>query len=91
MRRSRRNLARIEELAEARFLYHRIDAAGLFPAPEDDRWLAEFPDGPLKEAARRLLRLADPAAVDGRPEGATPEVAARALGELYAMFREVPA
>ncbi|MCX7426722.1 MAG: DNA repair exonuclease [Planctomycetia bacterium] len=84
-------LGRIEELADARFLYHRIDAAGLFPAPEDDRWLAEFPDGPLKEAARRLVRLADPVAVDGRPEGATPEVATRALGELYAMFREVPA
>ena len=84
-------LGRIEELADARFLYRRIDDTGLFPAPEDDRWLAEFPDGPLKEAARRLFRLADPTAVDSRPEDPTPEVAARALGELYAMFREVPA
>ena len=84
-------LARIEEIAASRFPFHRIDATGLFPAPEDDRWLAEFPDGPLKEAARRLQRLADPANVDGRAHYATPEVATRALVELYAMFSKVNA
>jgi DNA repair exonuclease SbcCD nuclease subunit len=84
-------LARIEQLAAARLAFHRIDAAGLLPAPEDERWLASLPDGPLREAAARLGRLADPAMLDGRPEGATPEVAARAMLELFALFSEVQA
>jgi DNA repair exonuclease SbcCD nuclease subunit len=78
-------LARISEVAGARVLYHRIDAASLLPAPTDDRWLADLPEGPIRAAARRLQRWADPAAVDGRPEGAAPEVAARALFDLYAI------
>ncbi|MBN1911355.1 MAG: DNA repair exonuclease [Pirellulales bacterium] len=110
----RDELARIEELAAARFLYHRIDAAGLLPAPDDDGWLAGLADGPLKETARRLVALADPNTTDGgkgarhllceapegpfrqkvpgtfsaRPDFATPEVAARALIELYALLGE---
>ncbi|MBN1588518.1 MAG: DNA repair exonuclease [Pirellulales bacterium] len=78
-------LVRIEELAAARFLFHRIDASRLLPGAEDDRWLADLPQGPLRETARRLQSWAGAEPVEGRPDCATPEVAARALVELYAM------
>lgn len=84
-------LARIAEIAESRLLYYRMNTAGLLPAPQDDRWLAAMPEGPLKEAAARLQRLADPTVYDDRSEGATPEVAARALVELSTLMSEAPA
>jgi DNA repair exonuclease SbcCD nuclease subunit len=82
-------LARIEEILAARFPFHRIDRGGLVPAPEDDRWLADFPPGPLKDAAGRLRELSDPAVTQGRPDYATPEIATRALVELYSILSKV--
>ena len=82
-------LRRIEELLSARLLFGRCDGAQLLPAPADDGWLAGVPAGPLQDAARRLQELAVPAAA-GRPDGATPEVAAHALVELYALVEEAP-
>lgn len=81
-------LRRIEEIIAAReFLYQRVDGDRLLPAPNDDGWLAELPAGPLRETARRLRSWADPGAADGRPEYASPEVATRALLELYALWQ----
>jgi len=42
----------------------------------------------MRESGARLRDLADPAYAGRRPEGATPEVAARALLELYAHLGE---
>ncbi|NLE37277.1 MAG: DNA repair exonuclease [Pirellulaceae bacterium] len=86
----RDELSRIDEIAAARSLFHRIDASRLLPAPEDDRWLDDLPDGPIRAAARRLQALANSEATDGTPERASseatsPEVAARALFDLYAI------
>jgi len=83
------DLARIEELAEARFLYSHVDRSGLLPEPQDDGWVAKLPVGPLQETARWLQRLSEPTVVEGRPENATPEVATQALLKLYAMLHEV--
>jgi len=82
-------LTRIEELATARFLFRRIDHSRLFPHPEDDSWLKGLPAGPLQEAAARLQTLSDRTVAEGRAEYASPEVATRALVELYAMLKTV--
>jgi hypothetical protein len=81
--------ARIREIVQSRFLFGRIDDSGLSPHPEDDSWLANVPAGVLREAAQRLRELSEPAFAGERPEGATPEVATRALMELYALVNEV--
>jgi DNA repair exonuclease SbcCD nuclease subunit len=81
-------LTRIDELVRARFLYGRIDHAKLLPAPQDESWLANLPVGLMREVAGRLKTLSDPTATDGRPDYATPEVASRALLELYRMTGE---
>jgi DNA repair exonuclease SbcCD nuclease subunit len=81
-------LARLRELAEARFLYARIDDTGLLPSPGDDRWISEVPLGLLREAAERLRQWSDPHFAGPRPEAASPEVAARALLQLYRLTRE---
>jgi len=86
-RSNRTELDRIEELVRARFLYGRIDVSGLVPRPDDDAWLDALPAGVLHDVARRLQELSDPAAID-RPDFATPEVATRALLELYRMNAE---
>jgi hypothetical protein len=82
-------LIRIGELVESRFLFGRIRAQDLLPSPEDDRWLARLPAGAVRQAAERLRALADPTSHAARPEGASPEVAAWALMELYEIAREV--
>jgi len=81
-------LARIEELVAARFLYGRIDTSHLAPRPGDDRWLDILPAGVLRESARRLQTLSDPTYSTDRPDFASPAVATRALLELYRMVRE---
>ncbi len=81
-------LTRLDELVQARFLYGRLDASGLAPSPDDDRWLDTLPVGALREAAKRLRALSDPAHSADRPDYATPAVANRALIELYRMARE---
>ncbi|MEK7409316.1 MAG: DNA repair exonuclease [Acidobacteriota bacterium] len=84
-------LARVRELIGARFLFGRLDESGLRPAPEDDQWFERLPDGVLRETAVRLRVLADPSYQGPRREGATPEVAAQALMDLYKLAGEVGA
>jgi len=84
---ARSELTRIEELLEARFLYGRADFSQLLPAPEDDAWVAELPPGIMRRVAERLQQLAA-AGGRGGPDYATPQVAARALLELYRLNSE---
>lgn len=81
-------LARLEELVRARFLFGRIDTARLAPRPDDHRWLDMLPVGVLRESAQRIKTLSDPAYSVDRPEYASPAVATRALLELYRMVTE---
>jgi hypothetical protein len=81
-------LARLDELVQARFLYARLDTIGLAARPDDDLWLDALPAGVLRETAQRLQTLGDPAYLDDRPDYASPAVATRALLELYRIVRE---
>jgi hypothetical protein len=85
----RDEIARIEEILASRFLFHRVDSSGLRPSPEDANWLASLPPGILQNVAARLQELSDPRFAGERPEGASPEVASRALMEIYALVPEV--
>ncbi len=78
-------LARLEEIIASRFLHGRVDASRLRPFPGDESWTAGLPVGVVRDAAERLRQLADPAYEGVRPEGASFEVASRALRELYAL------
>lgn len=71
-------LERIRELAGTRFLWSRVDASGLAPAPEDDAWIEALPPGLLREIADRI-----------RHGDAEPGVKVRALLDLYALAGEV--
>ena len=81
-------LKRIEELVAARFLYGRLDTSNLAPSPSDESWLDAVPGGIMQSVARRLQDLTDPSVMSDRPDGATPEVATRALLELYRLVQE---
>jgi hypothetical protein len=85
----RDEIARIEEILASRFLFHRMDTLGLRLSPEDANWLASLPPGILQNVAARLQELSDPRFAGERPEGASPEVASRALMELYALVTGV--
>ena len=78
-------LARLKELLESRFLYHRLDTDGLRPAPEDETWLEGLPQGVLREAALQLRELA--ASDQTTDPEASPRVATQALMELYALVQ----
>lgn len=84
-------LVRLKEIMAARFLFQDLDLSSLYPSPADEAWLSDLPPGVLQETAARLRQWADPGFNGSRPEGADPEVAARALMELYLLSREVPA
>jgi predicted phosphodiesterase len=77
--RERGELDRIEQILSSRFLWGRMDCRRLRSSPEDAAWIADLPAGVIREAAMRLQNATDLA----------PEVAARALMELYAMAGEV--
>ncbi len=85
----RDEIARIEEILASRFLFGRLDFSKVRPAPDDENWVSELPVGIIREAGTTLRNLTDPAYVGERPEGASPEVAARALLELYSIVTEV--
>ena len=85
----RDEIARIEEILDSRFLFGRVDSSALRPSPQDANWLENLPPGILQNVALRLQQLADPQFAGKRPEGASPEVASRALLELYALISEV--
>ncbi len=84
----RDEIPRIEEILASRFLFQRLDSSGLRPLPEDANWLASLPPGILQNVAARLQELSDPRYAGQRPEGASPELASRALMELYALMTE---
>jgi DNA repair exonuclease SbcCD nuclease subunit len=86
----RNELAHLQEILASRFLFARVETSRLCPAPEDEGWVAGLPAGVLRETAARLRSLGDPGYPGSRPEGASPEVAVRALLELYALISETP-
>jgi len=75
----RAELEHIEQILNSRFLWGRLDASDLRPSPEDESWIGNLPAGIIRDAA---VRLRD-------NPGASPEIAARALMELYATAGEV--
>ena len=82
-------LQRLEELIASRFLYGRVEATTLRPQPDDTSWLSHVPVGVAQKVAARLQQLSKPDYAGERPEGATPQVATRALMELYHLTHEV--
>ena len=84
----RGEVSRLEEISASRFLWSRIDMSGILLAPGDQDWLNALPVGVVRDAGARLRELANPGFTGQRPEGATPEVADRALLELYALLDE---
>ena len=81
-------LSHIQEIVHSRFLFGQVEASGLLPQPDDDEWIDALPAGIIRETGMRLRELADQHYTDERPEGAAPEVASRALLELYAIVSE---
>lgn len=81
-------LPQIEDVLQSRFLFSRMSTEGLHPSPDDDRWIESLPAGYLQSVARRLQTLSDPTYFDDRPTDAPPEIAVRALLELYQIAQE---
>lgn len=79
MAQERAELDHIEQILQSRFLWGRLDALRLRPSSADDSWIETLPPGIIRDAAMRLRN----------PKNVSPEVAARALSELYAMAGEV--
>jgi len=82
-------LTRIREIAQSRCLFSRVDDSSVISSPEDESWATGLPAGTLRDAALRLCELANPSFTGDRPVGATPNVASRALLDLYALVAEV--
>jgi DNA repair exonuclease SbcCD nuclease subunit len=83
-------LTRIREIVQSRCLSGRVDDSCVISSPEDESWAAGLPAGSLRDAALCLCELANPSFTGERPVGASPNVASRALLELYALVAEVP-
>jgi DNA repair exonuclease SbcCD nuclease subunit len=84
----RDELTRIQEILGSRFLFAHLDMSRIRPFPQDESWVAGLPAGIIRQAGLRLREMADPDFRGERPEGASAEVASRALMELYAMITE---
>ena len=82
-------LQRLDDLLASRFLYGRADSEALLPEPGDASWLSQVPVGIARSVAGRLHELSEASYPGLRPEGATPQVATRALLELYRIAHEV--
>jgi len=67
-------LEELPDVLSERFLYSQLDEGALIPAPQDDSWINNLPDGSIREAAERLKRSA---------QDEKYIVARRALLELY--------
>lgn len=74
----RTELERIEQILSSRFVWGRFDITRLRPAPEDDSWITNLPPGIIRDAA---IRLRD-------TSSSSPQIAARALMELYMIVGE---
>ncbi len=84
-------IERMLQITSSRFLHAHVDLAGIRPSPEDESWIASLPAGIIRQTGSKLQELANPEYAGVRPEGASPEVASRALIELYALVSEVKA
>lgn len=78
-------LVRIREIISSRFLYGHLDISQLYPSPGDENWVTELPAGIIRTVGERLQEMADPAFTGERSVKTPPQVASRALLELYAM------
>lgn len=76
----RDDLSHLEAIVATRFLAGRLDCSQVRPSPHDDQWVSQLPAGVVRDAATRLL---------DNP-GESPETAAQALLELYALLQEAP-
>lgn len=85
---NRGEISRIQGILSSRFLFGRVEASRVRPSPEDESWIDGLPAGVIREAGSRIQELADPHFAGERPEDSSPEVATRALVELYAMIIE---
>ena len=85
----RRELSRLDEILASRFLFGRVDISGLRPLPEDEGWVAGLPPGVVREAAVRLQAMSDLGFSGEETNGVGPEIASRALMELYSFIQEV--
>ncbi len=83
-------LTRIREIMQSRCLFSRVDDSNIISSPEDESWVTGLPAGTLRDAALRLCELANPSFIGERPVGVTPNIASRALLDLYALAAEVP-
>ena len=84
----RGEIDRIQEIINSRFLFGAIDISGIRPSPEDESWVANLPPGIIRDTGEKLKQFADINFPGERPNGATPEVAATALIELYRIIEE---
>lgn len=78
-------LSHIQDILDSRFLHGHIDTSELLPSPDDDSWVLALPPGIVREAATRLQDMASPENADNE----FPQIAARALMELYAIAGEL--
>lgn len=76
-------VARIEELADGRFLHARTDCTRLLPESSDDAWLQALPAGPLRMAAERLTAWSAGESYDGETCPQDADVATESLRLLY--------
>ena len=83
-------LTHLDQLIQSRFLYGRLERDGLRPQPEDEKWLDDLPSGVIRQLAGHLQDLTDSSYAGPREDYATPEVATRAMMELYALVSEAP-
>ena len=82
-------MVHIGEILSSRFLYNHMDTSCVYPSPQDESWVASLPPRVIREAGARLRELANPGFSGERPDGASVEVASRALMELYALVTGV--
>jgi len=84
----RDEIARIQEILSSRFLFGHVGASDVKPSPDDENWIANLPPGIIRETGAILRELSDPNFSGKCPNWASPEVASRALIELYALISE---
>lgn len=74
----REALESLDEILQSRFLFGRLDATNLKPAPDDDGWIESLPFGPVKDAAEAIRSEAQSSS-DPRQRN----IATQALLELF--------
>jgi len=87
-------IKRVEEILHSRFLFGHLDISKMLPAPEDENWVNNLPAGIIRETGFRLKELCNPTITGSYSyhydsNRISPEVASRALMELYVLASEV--